>query len=87
MKLPPSSRVWTSAFARQSASFALATTHSKDVLFNASRPTAVQIFPLAHEVRCTKQIILRNCGVSFCPSYFDSEDSLRGRDCENKCGF
>ena len=35
---PPSSRVWTSAFARQSASFALATTHSQDVLFNASRP-------------------------------------------------
>ena len=38
MRLPPSSRVWTSAFARQSASFALATTHSQDVLFNASRP-------------------------------------------------
>ena len=35
---PPSSRVWTSAFARQSTSFALATTHSQDVLFNASRP-------------------------------------------------
>ena len=33
-----SSRVWTSAFAKQSASFALATTHSQDVLFNASRP-------------------------------------------------
>ena len=32
------SRVWTSAFAKQSASFALATTHSQDVLFNASRP-------------------------------------------------
>ena len=35
---PPSSRVWTSAFVKQSASFALATTHSLDVLFNASRP-------------------------------------------------
>ena len=32
------SDVWTSAFAKQSASFALATTHSQDVLFNASRP-------------------------------------------------
>ena len=31
----------TSAFAKQSASFALATTHSLDVLFNASRPIAV----------------------------------------------
>ena len=29
----------TSAFAKQSASFALATTHSQDVLLNASRPT------------------------------------------------
>ena len=29
---------WTSAFAKQSASFALATTHSQDVLLNASRP-------------------------------------------------
>ena len=28
----------TSAFAKQSASFALATTHSQDVLLNASRP-------------------------------------------------
>ena len=35
---PPSSRVWTSAFAMQSASFALATTHSQDVLLYASRP-------------------------------------------------
>ncbi len=26
----------------------------------------------------TKQIILRNCGRSFCPSCFDSKDSLRG---------
>ena len=41
--------------------------------------------PLACEARPTKQIILRNCGVIFCPSYFDSKDSLRGRDCENKC--
>ena len=38
MLCPLSSRVWTSAFAKQSASFALATTHSQDVLFNASRP-------------------------------------------------
>ena len=29
---------WASAFAKQSASFALATTHSQDVLLNASRP-------------------------------------------------
>ena len=48
IKHPPSSRVWTSAFARQSASFALATTHSPDVLFNASRPTAV---PPLHTLR------------------------------------
>ena len=34
--------------------------------------------PFAHKVRFTKQIILRNCGLSFCPSYFDSKDSLRG---------
>ena len=48
IKHPPSSRVWTSAFAKQSASFALATTHSPDVLFNASRPTAV---PPLHSLR------------------------------------
>ena len=36
--MPPSSCVWTSAFAKQSTSFALATTHSQNVLFNASRP-------------------------------------------------
>ena len=33
---PLSSCVWTSAFAKQSASFALATTHSLDVLLNAA---------------------------------------------------
>ena len=38
LQCPPSSRVWTSAFAMQSASFALATTHSQDVLLYASRP-------------------------------------------------
>ena len=54
LSFPPSSRVWTSAFARQSASFALATTHSQDVLFNASRPTAVpplHKFEGTHDVR------------------------------------
>ena len=33
-----------------------------------------------------KQTILRNCGLSFCHSYFDSKDFLRGSDCENKRG-
>ena len=57
IKLPLSSGVWTLAFARQSASFALATTHSQDVLFNASRPYRRSNNPLAHIVRLTKQII------------------------------
>ena len=35
-------------------------------------------YPLAHEVRPTKQIILRNCGLIIYPSCFDSKDSLRG---------
>ena len=65
LKIPPSSRVWTSAFARQSASFALATTHSQDVLFNASRPYRRSNNPLAHKVRFTKQIIWRNCGLNY----------------------
>ncbi len=50
----PSSRVWTSAFAKQSASFALATTHSLDVLFNASRPyrrSPSAYFEGTHDVR------------------------------------
>ena len=34
----------------------------------------------------TKQALARNCGLSFCPSYFEREEWLRGRDCENKCG-
>ena len=34
----------------------------------------------------TKQIILRNCGRRFCPSYFDSKDSLRGRKAKSKFG-
>ena len=39
----------------------------------------IQIFrSTAHEVRFTKQIILRNCGLIVYPSYFDSKDSLRG---------
>ena len=65
LTFPLSSGVWTSAFARQSASFALATTHSQDVLFNASRPYRRSNLPLTHEVRFTKQIIWRNCGLNF----------------------
>ena len=34
----------------------------------------------------TKQIILRNCGRRFCPSCFDSKDSLRGRKAKIKFG-
>ena len=64
---PPSSRVWTSAFAKQSASFALAATHSQDVLLNAAH-TAVHHnrvwvpHPYCHSERSEESSVAK-CGL------------------------
>ena len=53
------------------------------------RKYSVQNFQVSACVQSTlnaKQALARSCGLSFCLSHFESEEWLRGRNCENKCG-
>ena len=57
---------------------------NRQIIFCPFRYGRIGLFRLRAKHAPAKQIISRNCDVSFCLSYFDSKDSLRGSKAINR---